>query len=71
MGNFGLEQQQKLTGTSKVDIEKNLIDKTINLSLIQGIQQGGDLYNDPSNKKEVQDFDSEMQFEASHIYAID
>ena len=37
MGNFGLEQQQKLTGTSKVDIEKNLIDKTINLSLIQGI----------------------------------
>ncbi len=71
MGNFGFEQSRKLAGTSKSDIEKSLINKAINISLIQGIRSGGDLYTDPNNKKEVQDFDSEMQFEASHIYTVD
>jgi len=51
MGNFGFEQSRKLAGAGKVDVEKSLINKTITLSLIQGIEEGRDLYTDPNNKK--------------------
>jgi hypothetical protein len=42
MGDFGIEKQQILGDANKVQLDNDLVSKTIDLNLIQGIQQGLD-----------------------------